>query len=168
MDFVLVLKEPKCNGMYRGISPPFIEEAPGPIEVVKVVLVGWRSEEGHVGDFEVGPKVASRIAVGPLVVLGSMIDILQPAKGVISIYIMLIVLDELLCLGPQARDTFGIIIKVDCEAICFVVLLHPCENVIVHVTEEVDIGFNPPVPLRVEQLWVLVEHARVPAAHLVV
>ena len=45
---------------------------------------------------------------------------------------------------------------------------HVAENVIVDVAEELDLGLDAPVVFGVRERWVVVEHARVPAAHLVV
>ena len=47
-------------------------------------------------------------------------------------------------------------------------VLHVAEDVVVDVAEEVDLGFDAPVVTGVEEGGMLVEHAAVPAAHLVV
>lgn len=47
-------------------------------------------------------------------------------------------------------------------------ILHPAEDVVVHVAEEVYFGLHPPVVFRVGQGRVFVKQTAVPTAHLVV
>ena len=47
-------------------------------------------------------------------------------------------------------------------------VMHPAEDVVVDVAEEMDFGFDAPVVTDVFEGGVFVEHAAVPAAHLVV
>ena len=47
-------------------------------------------------------------------------------------------------------------------------VLHPTENVVIDVAEELDFGLDAPVVLYVFQGWVVVEEATVPSAHFVV
>ena len=76
--------------------------------------------------------------------------------------------DEFLRLGPQGGNALRRIVEVDGEAVGLVVVLHPAENVVVDFTEEVDFGLDSPVVADVFESGVFVEHAAVPAAHLVV
>lgn len=75
---------------------------------------------------------------------------------------------ELLRLGPKRRDTLGSVKQIDRKTVCLVVVLHVAKHVVVDVTEELNLGFNAPVVAGVLEGWVLVEHATVPATHLVV
>lgn len=47
-------------------------------------------------------------------------------------------------------------------------VLHPTENVVIDVAEELNFGLDAPVVLYVFQGWVVVEEATVPSAHFVV
>ncbi len=47
-------------------------------------------------------------------------------------------------------------------------ILHPSENVVIYVAEEMDFWFHAPVVPRVGECRMFVEHAAVPATHLVV
>ena len=76
--------------------------------------------------------------------------------------------DEFLRLRPQGRNAIRRIVEVDGEAVSFIMVLHPTENVIVDVAEEMDFGLDAPVVADVFESGVFVEHAAVPAAHLVV
>ena len=76
--------------------------------------------------------------------------------------------DEFLRLGPQGGYALRRIVKVDGEAVGLVVVLHPAENVVIDFAEEVDFGLDSPVVADVFESGVFVEHAAVPAAHLVV
>ena len=60
------------------------------------------------------------------------------------------------------------VVEVDGEAVGLVAVLHEAEDVVVNVAEEVNLWLDAPVVLHVFESWVFVEHARVPAAHLVV
>lgn len=75
---------------------------------------------------------------------------------------------ELLRLRPQGRYAIRCIIEVDGETVGFVVILHPAENIVVNIAEEVDFRFHAPVISDIFKGGMLVEHATVPAAHLVV
>ena len=71
-------------------------------------------------------------------------------------------------LEPEGGYALGGVVEVDVEAVGLVVVGHVAENVIVDVAEELDLGLHTPVVFGVRERWVVVEHARVPAAHLVV
>ena len=76
--------------------------------------------------------------------------------------------DKFLRLRPQGRNAVWRIIEIDSEPVGFIVVLHPAENVIIDVAEEMDFGLNAPIVADVFEGGVFVEHAAVPAAHLVV
>lgn len=76
--------------------------------------------------------------------------------------------DKLLCPRPQRLDALRGVIDVDDEPIGLVEVLHVVEDVVVDVAVKVDFGLDAPVPFVLEERGVLVEEARVPAAHLVV
>ena len=76
--------------------------------------------------------------------------------------------DEFLRLRPQGGNALRCVVEVDGETVGFIVVLHPAENVIVDVAEEMDFGLDAPVVADVFEGGVFVEHAAVPAAHLVV
>lgn len=94
--------------------------------------------------------------------------IYQPVQGIVVVEVFGVVGEELLGLGPQRRDGCGGIVEVDGESVCLVVVLHVAEDVVVNITEEVDVGLDAPVILGVGEGGVFVEEAAVPATHLVV
>jgi len=71
-------------------------------------------------------------------------------------------------LEPEGGDALGGVVDVDVEAVGLVMVGHVAENVIVDVAEEFDLGLHTPVVFGVCERWVVVEHAGIPAAHLVV
>ena len=75
---------------------------------------------------------------------------------------------EFFGLGPQCRDTFGRIVQVDVEPISLVMIAHPPKDVVVYVAVELYVGFNAPIILHVGQGRVFVEHAAIPATHIVI
>lgn len=76
--------------------------------------------------------------------------------------------DEFGCFGPQRRNRFWGVVKVDREAIGLIMIMHESEYIVIDIAEEVNFGFNSPVVLGVGQSWVFVKETAVPAAHLVV
>jgi hypothetical protein len=50
-------KQSDRKRMDRCVSPTFVKEVAGVVEVVKIGLIVLRSEERKVGDFKVVPKV---------------------------------------------------------------------------------------------------------------
>ena len=85
MDLARILKEPNSDAVYRCISPSLIEEPSCPIKVVEVIFVCLASPEVHICDFEVAPKMASRVPIRRLVMLWPSGAIRQPLHGVIII-----------------------------------------------------------------------------------
>lgn len=75
---------------------------------------------------------------------------------------------ELFSLRPQGRYSLRRIVKVDGEPVSLVVFTHPAENVVINVAEEVYLWLHAPIVADVLEGWVFVEHATVPAAHLMI
>lgn len=75
---------------------------------------------------------------------------------------------ELGRLGPQGRQGMRVVVQGDGEAVRLVVVLHIAENVVVDIAEEVYLGFDAPVVADILKSGMLVEHATVPATHLMV
>ncbi len=72
------------------------------------------------------------------------------------------------CLGPESLDAFWGVIQVYGEAVCFVVVFHVAENIVVYVAEKVDFGLHAPVVFCMGEGGVFVEEAGVPTAHLMI
>lgn len=72
------------------------------------------------------------------------------------------------CLGPEGLDAFWGVIQVYGEAVCFVVVFHVAENIVVYVAEKVDFGLHAPVVFCMGEGGVFVEEAGVPTAHLMI
>lgn len=71
-------------------------------------------------------------------------------------------------LRPEGLDAFWGVVQVYGEAVCFIVVFHVAENIVVYVAEEVDFGLHAPVVFRMGEGGVFVEEAGVPTAHLMV
>lgn len=76
--------------------------------------------------------------------------------------------EEFQRLEPEGGYAFGGVVEVDVEAVGLVVVGHVAENVVVNVAEEFNLRLHAPVIFCVRKGRVVVEHAGVPAAHLVV
>ena len=154
--------------MHRRIPPPLIEKPARPIQMVEIILIRPTAPKLHIRDFEIAPKMASRVAIRLQVMLRPLLAIAEPIEGAVLAHILRVLGHELEGLGPQRGDGFGRVEQVDGEAVGLVVLGHVAEDVVVDVAEEVDFGLHAPVVAFVGEGGVFVEHAAVPAAHLVV
>ena len=154
--------------MNGSIAPALVEETSSTIQVLEVVVILLATEEVQVSNLEVGPEMAGRISVGNLVVLRTDHIIRNPIHHVVLAQITRIRGKELLGLGPEGLDGLRRIIQVDSKAVGLVVILHIAEYVIIDTAEEFDLGLNAPIVAILFEGGVLVEHAAVPTAHLVV
>jgi hypothetical protein len=154
--------------MHGSIAPALVEEATRFVEMVEELAVLRAPPEAQVANLKVGPEVAGRVAMRNTRVLRSFLAILQPSPRAILMDVALVVLQELERLRPQCANRFGAVMDIDVPPIRFVVVLHPSEDIVVDITEEVYVGLDAPVVLHVCEGGVLAEEAAVPAAHLVV
>jgi hypothetical protein len=168
VDLALVFKQAECNAMDGRITPALVEKAASAVKVVEVVAILFTSPEAQVADFEVGPEVARRVAIGLPIVLWPPLFILQPLSRIVRVYIVRVISEELLRLWPQRRNTIRAIVDIDVETICLIVVLHPSEDVVVYIAEEVDVGLDAPVVLDILERRMLAEHTAIPSTHLVV
>ena len=136
--------------------------------MIEIIFIRLTPPELHITNLEVAPEMTRRIPVRLVVVLRPPLAIRQPIPRILLMQILRMRRHKLFGFRPQGRDGLGRIIQVYGETVGFVVVLHVAEDVVVDVTEEVDIGLDAPVVAGVEQGGVFVEHATVPAAHLVV
>ena len=168
MDLIFILEQPQRNTMHRSISPPFVKEPPRAIQMLEIILISFRAPKFHVCDFEITPEMTRAVPVCFHVVFRAPLTIDDPFFRVVLMHVFGMCGDEFLRLGPQGGNALRRVVEVDGEAVGLVVVLHPAENVVVDFTEEVDFGLDSPVVADVFESGVFVEHAAVPAAHLVV
>ena len=168
VNTVGVLEESETDTVDGRIAPALIEETTGSVEMVEVVLVCLAPPESHVANFEVAPEMACRVAVRLGVVVRAADAISEPGHGIVLVDGIGVRSDELEGLGPKSFDGLGVIVEVDREAVGLVVVLHESEHIVIDIAEEVDVGLDAPIVLDVLERGVLVEHAAVPPAHLVV
>lgn len=154
--------------MDRSITPALVEEAACTVKVVKVILIRLASEEVHVCNLEITPKVTRREPLSTFVVCWSPLVICEPFDGAVLMKVVWMIGKELNSLGPQGRQGFGFVIQRNGEAVGLVVVLHVSEYIIVDIAKEVNFRFDTPIPSNVFERWVFVKHAAIPSAHLMV
>lgn len=157
---VPILEQTQRNTVHRRVTPPLIEESTGSVKVLEVFRVSLGSPKSQRPDLKVRPEMARAVAVRLGVVIRSVHRVRDPADCVIRVQILcrvVAVREELLRFGPQSRDTERRIVYVDCETVCFVVILHISEDVVVHVAEELDLWLNSPIIIHIFQRRVLWE-----------
>ena len=168
MDLTRILKQPKSDGVHRRITPALVKEPTSPVQMLEIRLIRFRAPEIHVGDFEVGPKVAGRIAVRYALVIRPPVTIAEEIVRVFLVQVLAVRCHKLHRLGPERLDALRRVVEGDGEAVRFVVVAHVAENVVVDIAEEVHVGLYTPVVLVFQQGGMFVEEAAVPSAHLVV
>ena len=136
--------------------------------MLEVRLILLATEEVQIADLEVGPEMASGVSVAALGVFGTSHVICNPLPHVVVAQVRGVGGEETLSLWPKRRDTLRGVVEVDGEAVGLVAILHVPENIVVNVAEELNVGLNAPVVTVFLKSRVLVEHAAVPATHLVV
>ena len=147
MYLTRILKQSQGDGMYRRITPALVEETSRPVQVLEVSFVGFRAPEIHIGDFEVGPEVAGRVAVGFVLMVWPPVAVGEELVGVVGVQVLIVARHELHRLGPEGSDTLRGVVERDGEAVRFVVVAHVAEDVVVDVAEEVYVGLHAPVVL---------------------
>ena len=168
MDLAFILEQAQRNTMHRSIPPSLIKEPARAIQMLKIILISFRAPKFHVCDFEIAPEMTRAVPIRFHIVFRPPLTIDYPLLRVVLVHVFRMCGEEFFRLGPQGGNAVRRIVEVDGEAVGLVVVLHPAENVIVDFAEEVDFGLDTPVVADVFESGVFVEHAAVPAAHLVV
>lgn len=168
MDVGGIGEKTNAEGVDGSITPALVEESTGAIQVLEVRLVLFAAEEVEITDLEVRPEVAGGVSIRGLGVLGTSHVIRNPLPHVVVAEVRRVGGEESLGFGPKGRDTLRCVVQVDGEAVGLVAILHVTEHIVVDIAEELDIGFDAPVVAVVFEGRVFVEHAAVPATHLVV
>ena len=154
--------------MHRSITPAFIKEPSRSVKMLKVILVSLATPKVHIGNLKVAPKMTGRVTVGLEVVVWSSVRVRQPFQRVVAVYMLRVRGEKLDGLGPERRNALWAVVEVDGEPICLVMVLHPSEDIVIDVTEEVYLGLHSPVIASICQRRMFVEQATVPSAHLMV
>ena len=148
-----------AEGMNGRVTKPFVVEAAGTVKPVEISLVALGAEEVEGTDLEVGEELA-------VIVIAAVLRVEQPIEVGVWVDEFRVGVDEGAGAGPEGGKGAGVIEDVHVEAVAEVVVAHEAEDVVVNVAEEVDVRFDAPVPVEVAEAGVLVEEARVPAAHV--
>ena len=92
----------------------------------------------------------------------------QPLLRVVLNFVFGVRRKELQRFRPQCWYRLRRIVQVDGEAVGLIVVLHVAEHIVIHIAEEMNFRLNPPIVACVCQSRMTVEHAGIPAAHLVI
>lgn len=154
--------------MYGRVSPSLIKKPTSVIQMLKIIFISFASPKIHACDFKVTPEVAGRVSIGLLIMSWPPGAVFKPFSCVVRVLIFWVGSQKFHCLGPEGLDTLWGIIQVYGEAVCFVVVFHVAENIVVYIAEKVDFGLHAPVVFCMGEGGVFVEEAGVPTAHLMV
>ena len=168
MDLARILKQAQSDGVNRCVAPPLVEETPRAIQMLEILFINFTPPEFHICNLEITPEMTCRIPIRLIIMLWPSLAIRQPLLGVVFDFILRVRGQKLLRLRPQRGYRLRRIVQINRKPVGFVVVFHVAEDVIVDVAKEVDFRLDAPVVADVGQRGVVVEHAGVPAAHLVV
>ena len=107
MNPIPILKQPQRNTMHRRISPPLIEEASSPVQMLKVRRIRLASPERQAANLKVAPEMTRAVAVGCGGVRGAVRAVGDPAEGVVGMKVLFCDAggsEETFCFGPERRD----------------------------------------------------------------
>ena len=136
--------------------------------MLEILFIDLTPPELQVRDLEITPEMTRRIPIRLFSVPRPSLAIRQPLSRIVLDFIVRVRSQKFLRLWPQRRYGRRRIVYINRKPVSFVVVLHVAKDVIVNVAEEMDFRLNAPIIAGVGQRGVAVEHARVPAAHLVV
>ena len=136
--------------------------------MVEIVLVRLAPPKLHVCNLEITPEMACTISVRLFVMLWPGFTVNQPLHCVVLVKELWVRSEKFDRLGPERRYRLGRVVQIDVETVGFVVIFHVSEDIVVDVAEELDFWFNAPVVTDVFQCRMMVEHATIPATHLMV
>lgn len=101
VDLAAIQEETQGDCVNRCISPSFVEETTCSVQVSEIILIGLRSPERHVCDFEIGPEVACRIAMSSHVDVRPSFIVGKPFHGVVLCEMLWMCGKELYSLWPE-------------------------------------------------------------------
>jgi len=158
VNFFLLQHEGRGDGVYRRISPTFVEETAGVVERGEVINVGLRAEPVEVSNLKIGPEVA--------VVVGLSVIVAEPFHRVAVDNVLRVDGAEVLDSIPEGGNGLDIFVQAEDEAVLFLVVGHELERVVVDVAIKLDAGLNAPVPLVIEHQRVAEEEAGFITTHV--
>ena len=168
MDLAFVLEQPQRNTVHRRISPSLVEETTRSIQVLEVLFILLGTPKLHVRNLEIAPKMTRAIPVGFYIVFRPPLTINDPLSRIILVQIFWVCCHELSGLWPQGWHGLRRIVQVNRKAVGLVMVVHPAENIVVNVAEEVYLWLHTPIVADVLERWVFVKHATIPATHLMI
>ena len=168
MDLTLVLKQPQCDTMDRRVPPPFIKETTRSIQVLEIVFIRFGAPKLHVPNLEIAPKMTRAVPVRFYIVFRPPLTIHDPLLRIILVQVFWMCCHEFFGLWPQGRYGLRCIVKVDGEPVGLIVVTHPAKNVVINVAEKVYLWLDTPVVADILKGGVFIEHATIPAAHLMI
>ena len=165
---ITIFKEAETYRMNRGITPALVEKPARSIKMLKVLRIGFAAPESEVSNFKVRPKMARAVPMRLFMPLRPMLRISKPFSSIVWVdeFAVLEIGQKLLDRRPQACDGFRRVVEIDCKAVCLVVILHESKDIVINVTEEVNLGLDAPIILHIFESWVMSEECRIPATHL--
>jgi hypothetical protein len=158
VDFLFFQEKTGGDGMYRCITPTFVEESTILIEGLKIVEICLRTEPVEVTNFKIGPlskksiiKLLSnaRKTYHMAVVIRVSSIVTEEAHRVTLGDVFRVCFHELFGAIPQRRNRLDVFVQAQHETVLLLVFGHELENVIVDIAEKLNAWLDTPVPFVV-------------------
>ena len=144
-DLALGHEHGHAQGMDRSIAKSFIVEASASVQPIKVLLVCFASKEVEAANLEIGEELA-------IVVVAAIARVKQPVEVGVRVDEFRMRVDEGTSPGPERGKGARVVEDIHVEAVLHVVVAHEAEDVVVDVTEIVDLcnvyQFESPIGQR--------------------
>ena len=180
-DLALGHEHGHAQGMDGRIAKSFIVEASASVQPIEILLVRFAPKEFKAANLEVGEELT-------IVIVTTVARVEQPVEVGVGMNEFRMGVDERARAGPERGKGARVIKDIHVEAILHVVVAHEAEDVVVDVTEIMDlwnvyqsdspigqrrrkscrtyVRFNAPIPVKVSQSRMLVEETAVPSTHV--
>lgn len=122
--------------MNRRIPPSLIKKPTGLIQMLKVLLIFLRTPKIKISNLKITPKMTRAVPVRGVGVLRSLRAVCEPHERVVGGQIFRMGFHKGLSLGPERSDGVRVVVDVDCEAVCFIIVGHELEWVVGYVAVE--------------------------------
>ena len=126
------------QSMYGRITKSFVVETTSSVQPIKVSLIRFATKELETSNLEIREELA-------VVIVSAIVGIEQPVQVSIGVYQLRMRIDERASTRPERRKRAGVVENVHIETVLHVVITHESKNVIIYVTEEVDLAYGASV-----------------------
>lgn len=131
-DLALGHEHGHAQGMDRSIAKSFIVEASASVQPIEVLLIRFASEEVETANLEIGEELT-------IVIVTAIARVKQPVKVGVGMDELRMRVDEGARPRPERGKGARVVEDIHVEAVLHIVVAHEAEDVVIDVTEIVDL-----------------------------